>query len=157
MPILSDFTIIFDGSNEPFRPNESRDELGGRVTSDGRTIEFPFQTGGRHDSDAYIDLTLSPRDARPGDDFMNLAVQIAQVRSGLQGTRKNLVLTRKPSDDSGQRNGLQRYLVVIQPGELSGRSEQDNMLILRPVWEPAVSPSDSLLIGPIICHFHQKS
>lgn len=127
MPVLSDFSVITK-SDFVFR-------------SSTETKSYGFNTGGRHNSNALLDLALLGG-YKSGDENLS-------VRFRLNGTSLTTsIINRWQSHATIVHD---RVSVVIDPGIL--RSSGVNTLRLEPIWEGS---SDYLFVGPLICHFHQR-
>ncbi len=126
MPILSDFSVVTEAD---FISRSSTE-----------TKSYTFNTGGRHDTRAVIDLALLGG-ARTDDPSL-------RVRLRLNGTVLTTIMTNRWSDHSTIVHD--RINVVVEPSILRSGN---NTLIVEPLWE---TPNDYLFVGPIVCHFHQR-
>lgn len=127
MPVLSDFTVI------------RKSDFVTRSSTETRT--YNFNTGGRHNSDALLDLALLGG-FRSGDEAMRLRVRVNGQTIGTTFIRRWTSHSYIVHD---------RISMVIDPGVL--RSSGNNQLRVEPSWEQA---NDYLFVGPLVCHFHQR-
>ncbi len=126
MPILSDFTVV---TKSDFLSRRSAE-----------TKSYVFNTGGRHNSRAVLDLALFGG-FRTGDDNMS-------VRIRLNGTLLTSTIVRRWLSHSTIIHD--RINVVVEPSILRSGN---NTLRLEPRWE---GDTDYLFVGPVVCHFHQR-
>lgn len=128
MPVVSDFTII-----------TSNDFV---TRSRAETKQYSFNTGGRHNSPALVDLSLLGG-SRSGD--QNMSVRVL-VNGRAVGT---------PIVNRWQSHGTivhDRINLVVPVSVLT--SSGNNLLRLEPRWE---ADNDYLFVGPVVCHFHQAA
>jgi hypothetical protein len=126
MPILSDFTVV-NGSS--------------RFLSGGPFVTT-FFTGGRHNSDAVLDIAALGG-YRDGDAGMTMRVRI---NGSLVGT---IMVHRWQTHDSIV---LDRLNVVVPPSRLSPTVA--NELRIEPQYE---TTGDYAFLDAVVCHFHQES
>ncbi|GEM_PF-4758166 len=128
MPVVSDFTII---KEHDFVSRGSFE-----------TKSYTFNTGGRHNSNALLDVSLFGG-FRNSDQNMTVRMRINNVLIGSN------IIERWQSHSTIVHN---RINLVIDPNIL--RSSGNNTLRIEPQWE---SSNDYLFVGPIVCHFHQSA
>lgn len=125
MPILSDFTVVTESA----------------FLFDGDELDTDFSTGGRHNSNAVLDVAALGG-FRSGDAGMRLRIR---VNAHLLET---IMVHRWETHSSIV---FDRVNVVIPPNIL--RSSGANTLRIEPLYEGS---SDYTFIGPVVCHFHQS-